>query len=123
MHNDPKANRKSTTPIKVCCTPDERQTIIDNAGHCGLSASNYLRAIGLGLLTNHPFDHRPIDKLLKTDAALNRALGLLKRWLIADDNYRLDSNHALRNQTIDAITEIDGERTAVKAFLQREVRP
>lgn len=123
MKTESTPNRKSTTPIKVCCTPDERQTIIDNAGQCGLSVSNYLRAIGLGLLTNHLFDHRPIDKLLKTDAALNHALGLLKRWLIADDNYRLESNHALRNQTIDAIAEIDGERTAVKAFLQRVIRP
>jgi hypothetical protein len=124
MKTESTPNRKSTTPIKVCCTPDERQTIIDNAGQCGLSVSNYLRAIGLGLLTNHLFDHRPIDKLLKTDAALGRALKLLKRWLVAaSDNDRLDNHRVLKSQTLEAIAEIDGERTAVKAFLQRVVKP
>jgi hypothetical protein len=121
MNNDPSSNRKSTTPIKVCCTPDERQSIIDKAGQCGLSVSNYLRAIGLGLLTNNIFDHRNIDNLLRTDAALGRALGLLKLWLAADDNYRLDSNRFLRTQTLETIVEIDGERTAVKSFVQRVV--
>ncbi|NOU15360.1 MAG: hypothetical protein HOO92_15610 [Methylococcaceae bacterium] len=116
------ANRKTTPPIKVCCTPAERQSIIDKAEQCGLSVSNFLRAIGLGLLTHTLFDHRNIDQLLKTDAALGLVVGLLKLWLIADDNNRLDSNHDLRKQTLEAISEIDDERTAVKTFLQRLVR-
>jgi hypothetical protein len=82
---DPISNRKQALPIKVFCTPVERQTITNSAYQCGLSVSHYLRAIALGM-DNTPYHKsqpnrradqnqsrvRPYYRVIKTAPKPNR---------------------------------------------------
>ncbi|MDP1773633.1 MAG: conjugal transfer protein TraJ [Methylobacter sp.] len=122
MINDSKPNRKNTPPIKVCCTPLERQTIFEKAEQCGLSASNYLRAIGLGMGVTSVIDHRKVDELVRVNGDLGRLGGLLKLWLSNDEKLRLDNKQLLRNQILDTLAEINNNQTAIKTIIQRVVR-
>lgn len=78
-------NRKHTLPIKVFCNPAERQAIVAKAGQCGLSASNFLRNVGLGIVIVSTVDHQKIDELVRINGDLGRLGGLLKLWLQSKD--------------------------------------
>jgi hypothetical protein len=89
-------NRKQTLPIKVFCTPDERQAIIEKAKECGLSVSHYLRAIALGLGNTRINDFNQTDEFIKTKVELGRIVGLLKLCLSHIENISLDSRALFR---------------------------
>jgi hypothetical protein len=119
MQIDSTANRKKTPPIKVCCTPDERQKIIGKAEQCGLSASRYLRAIGLGMGIKPLIDYRAIEDLMKVNGDLGRLGGLLKLWLTNDEKLRLENKIVLRNKILAALMEIESSQSAVRDVLQQ----
>lgn len=79
------ATRKSTTPIKVYCLPDEREQIKALAAAAGKTASSYLLAVGLGYRTKSLLDHRRVEELLRINGDLGRLGGLLKLWLTNDE--------------------------------------
>lgn len=122
MINDSISNRKNTSPIKVCCTSVERQTIFEKAEQCGLSVSNYLRAIGLGMEVTSVIDHRKVDELIRVNGDLGRLGGLLKLWLSNDEKLRLDNKLLLRNQILDTLAEINNNQAALKDIIQQVVR-
>ena len=122
MINDSKPNRKNTPRIKVCCTPVERQTIFEKAEQCGLSASNYLRAIGLGMEVTSVIDHRKVDGLIRVNGDLGRLGGLLKLWLSNDEKLQLDNKLLLRNRILDTLAEINNNQAALKDIIQQVVK-
>ena len=93
------SNRKQTLPIKVFCTPTEKQAITNSAYRCGLSVSHYLRAIALGLGNARIKDFSQTDELIKTKVELGRVLGLLKLCLSPTESIPLDSR-ALFRETV-----------------------
>ena len=115
-------NRKQTLPIKVFCTPDERQAIIENAKQCGLSVSHYLRAIALGLGNTRIIDFSTTDELIKTKVELGRIIGLLKLCLNRIENIPLDSRVLFRETVTDAIQEVEDNQANLKAIIQRAVK-
>lgn len=68
-------------PIKVYVTATERAEIEGRAEAAGLSASAYLRAIGLNEPVRSMADSKAVLDLLKINADLGRLGGLLKLWL------------------------------------------
>lgn len=91
--------RKETPPIKVYCLPEERALIEENAKQHGLSASSFLRNVGLGVKVSGVLDQDAIGELAKINADLGRLGGLLKMWLTNDERLAL-YNKAQLAQTI-----------------------
>jgi hypothetical protein len=115
-------NRKQTLPIKVFCTPDERQAIIEKAKQCGLSVSHYLRAIALGLGNTRIIEFSQTDELIKTKVALGRILSLLRLCLTLAEYFPLESRPRFRETVTDAIQEVEGNQANLKAIIQRAVK-
>ena len=117
------SNRKQTLPIKVFCTPTEKQAITNSAYRCGLSVSHYLRAIALGLGNNRIIDFSQTDELIKTKVELGRILGLLRLCLIQAENFPLESRPGFRETVTNVIQEVEDNQANLKAIIQRAVRP
>ncbi len=79
------ATRKASTPIKVYVLPDELVAIQVAADAAGLSASNYLRNLGLGFEPRSMIDQRQVVELAKINADQARLGNLLKMWLADDE--------------------------------------
>jgi hypothetical protein len=69
-------------PFKVWVTPDERTAIEENAAATHLSASAYLRTLGLGYQPKSLLDSQHVLELLKLGGDMGRLGGLLKLWLV-----------------------------------------
>ncbi|NOS75083.1 MAG: conjugal transfer protein TraJ [Methyloglobulus sp.] len=122
MNNDSTSNRKTTTPIKVCCTPDERQTLIEKAGQCGLSVSNFMRTVGLGIGVVSIVDHRKVDELVRINGDLGRLGGLLKLWLANEAHFKHISTHGFKDQILATISDIKANQTSLKAIIKQVVK-
>lgn len=79
-----KITRKSSTPIKVYCLPEERAAIEANAKAAGLSTSAYLLAVGQGYRVQGVTDFENVRELVRVNGDLGRLGGLLKLWLTDD---------------------------------------
>jgi hypothetical protein len=117
------SNRKTTTPIKVCCTPDERQTLIEKAGQCGLSVSNFLRTVGLGFGIVSLVDHRKVDELVRINGDLGRLGRLLKLCLTNDASFQYISPHGIKDQILATIADIKANQASLKAIIKQVVKP
>lgn len=73
--------RVQRKPFGVLLAPEEREKIESNAAAKGLSASAYLRTLGLGYEPRPALDAEQIDGLLKLGGDLVRLSELLKLWL------------------------------------------
>ena len=62
--------RKESTPIKVWVTPEEKAAIAAKADAHSLSASSYLRRLGLAMPVESTIDQRAILDLVKINADL-----------------------------------------------------
>jgi len=82
--------RKHSPMIKVCCLPKEKVAIETNAANCALSASAYLRNLGMHYQPKSVLDYRAVMELSKVNADQGRLGGLLKMWLSNDESFRLD---------------------------------
>ncbi len=79
------ATRKGTSPIRVWVTPEEKQEITDNAKAHGMSASSFLRTVGIGIPVVSKIDKMQVSELAKLNADQGRLGGLLKLWLTNDE--------------------------------------
>ena len=76
--------RKSESPIKVYCLPEERAVIENNARNAGLSVARYLREVGQGYQIKGVMDYQHVRELVRVNGDLGRLGGLLKLWLTDD---------------------------------------
>ena len=86
--------RKESTPIKVWVTPQEKAAIAAKADAHSLSASSYLRRLGLAMPLQSMIDQRAILDLVKINADLGRFGGLIKMWLTTN----ADLNQSARRE-------------------------
>ena len=86
MMNDEKKRitRKSSTPIKVYCLPEEEEQIETQAKRAGMSAARYLREVGQGYHISGVVDYEQVRELARINGDLGRLGGLLKLWLTDD---------------------------------------
>ena len=73
--------RVQRKPFAVLLAPEEREKIESNAAAKGLSASAYLRTLGLGYEPRPVLDAEHVDGLLKLGGDLVRLGELLQLWL------------------------------------------
>lgn len=69
-------------PFYVWVTPEERAAIEKNAAATNLSASAYLRTLGLGYQPKSLLDVKHVLELVKLGGDMGRLGGLLKMWLV-----------------------------------------
>lgn len=86
MMNDKteRVTRKSSTPIKVYCLPEEKEQIEAQAKRAGMSAARYLREVGQGYHISGVVDYEQVRELARINGDLGRLGGLLKLWLTDD---------------------------------------
>ena len=108
---------KNTKPhIKVYGTNDDLEKIKSSAEVAGLSASTYLKNIGVGYKINTVADYRKVEELSKINADLAR-LGNLLRLVMANDNKvkYFGQKHILK--MIDNLTDMQTEMKSIMAAL------
>ena len=119
---EPSGNRKDTLPIKVFCNPAERKLIIAKAGQCGLSASNFLRNVGLGIGIVSAIDHQKIDELLRINGDLGRLGGLLKLWLQTKDLSIWATRTVCQSQIQETLTLVRANQALIEAAIKQVVK-
>ena len=90
--------RKESTPIKVWVTPEEKAAIVAKADAHSLSASGYLRRLGLALPVESSIDQRAILDLVKINADLGRFGGLIKMWLTTNADFESLNSQGLQRR-------------------------
>jgi hypothetical protein len=102
-------------PFAVWVTPEEKARIERLAAASGLSASTYLRTLGLGHEPKSLLDAERVGDLLKACADLQRLGGLLKLWLtdrpgegaaVEDVRALLHSIGELRDQIVEKVAAV-----------------
>lgn len=106
MSENVRKTRKETVPIKVYVTPDEKIAITNNAESYSLSASNYLRNLGLGFSVTPTLDQEAVGALAKLNADQGRLGGLLKMFLTNDEKLRKFNENDLINGIEKCLSEI-----------------
>lgn len=84
MSDESSATKKKRPPIKVYCTPAEKEAIEANARAAGMSSARYLREIGQGFSVRGVMDYEKVRELAAMNGDLGRLGGLLKLWLTND---------------------------------------
>jgi hypothetical protein len=106
---------RGKSPFKVWVTPEEKARIERLAAASGLSASTYLRTLGLGHEPKSLFDAECVGDLLKACGDLGRLGGLLKLWLserpgegapVEDVRALLHSIGELRDQIVEKVAAV-----------------
>ncbi|WP_430886848.1 plasmid mobilization protein [Halomonas llamarensis] len=64
--------RKSSTPIKVYCLPEEKEHIEAQAKRAGMSAARYLREVGQGYKIKGVVDCEQVRELARINGDLGR---------------------------------------------------
>jgi hypothetical protein len=98
--------RRESSPIKVWVTPDEKAAIRAKAGAHSLSASSYLRRLGLALPVESTIDQRAILELVKINADLGRFGGLIKMWLTSNADFQSLSAQGLQRKLETTLTDV-----------------
>jgi len=98
--------RKGSPPIKVWLLPEEKEGIEESARRVGLSASAYLRNIGLGLTVRGVLDQHAVIELSKINGDLGRLGGLLKMWLSNDERLAVFKQDQIQHSILDALVQI-----------------
>ena len=120
MVETPSADRDNTRPrgkrpFTVWVTPEERARIERLARATGLSASTYLRTLGLAHEPRSILDAERVGDLLKACGDLGRLGGLLKLWLVdrpgqgvpeTDVRRLLNQIGELRDQIVDKVAAV-----------------
>ena len=83
-----KPKRRERHHIKIWCSAEDKALIEELARDVGLSASSYLRQIGLGYKPRAVVDLNEVQRLVAINGDLGRMGGLLKLWL--SDDPKLD---------------------------------
>jgi hypothetical protein len=92
--------------VKVWVTPEEKTVIAGKASAHSMSASAYLRALGLELPMHSTIDHRAVLDLVKINADLGRLGGLIKMWLTSNDSWESSSAQAIQRKLDVTLNEI-----------------
>ena len=106
--------RRESTPVKVWVTPEEKTQIAEKAAAHSMSASRYLRALGLALPIQSTVDQRAVLDLVKINADLGRLGGLIKMWLMSDRSFESQSGQAMQRKLDRTLNEIGALQKKMK---------
>lgn len=111
--------RKNSTPIKVYCLPEEKESIQRNADLAGLSTAAFLRKVGMGYEVESFVDVDQVRELSRVNGDLGRLGGLLKLWL-TDDVRTRNFSPVVINKLLEKIESTQDElRTIMDTILSK----
>jgi hypothetical protein len=90
----------------VWVTAAEKAAIAEKAAAHSMSASAYLRALGLALPIQSTIDHRAVLDLLKINGDLGRLGGLIKMWLSSNQSFESGSGQAMERKLDGTLNQI-----------------
>ena len=99
--------RRKLQPIKVYCSVEERRLIERQAETAGVSASEYLRSVGLSFPVKSRVDQQAGKEMLKTRADMARAGGILKIILKNDERLIGYTGEQIKKKTVEMLGEIE----------------
>lgn len=99
-------SRRNRFPLQVYCTEDEQAVIEDMAKTAGLSISEYLRRVGMGMPIQSIVDKQAVRELARVNADLGKAGGLLKMLLSNDERFLGYSGSHLKELTETTVKKI-----------------
>lgn len=111
--------RKGTTPIKVWVLPEEKALIELNAAQHGLSASAFLRRVGMGMEARGTIDQSAIRELAKINGDQGRLGGLLKLWLTDDKKLAVFDQAQLRKTIEEMLRRIESLQDEMREKLSQ----
>ena len=86
-------------------TPEEKAAIAAKADAHSLSASSYLRRLGLAM-PQSTIDQRAILDLVKINAYLGRFGGLIKMWLTTNADFESVSAQGLQRKLENTLSDV-----------------
>ena len=98
--------RRESTPVKVWVTAAEKAAIGEKAGAHSMSASAYLRSLGLALPIQSTIDQRAVLEMLKINADLGRLGGLIKMWLTSNESFESGSAQVMQRKLDGTLDQI-----------------
>lgn len=110
--------RVRVEPIKVCCTSTEREVILAGAEGVGLTASAYLRRLGLGYRPPSIVELEAVDTMLTISADAGRLGGLLKMFLADDQRLKKFAPTDMRPVIQKALVKIGEAQTELRAVAE-----
>jgi len=110
--------RRESAPVKVWVTQEEKTVIAQKAAAHSMSASAYLRALGLELPVHSTIDHRAVLDLVKINADLGRLGGLIKMWLTSNDSWESSSAQTVQRKLDGTLNEIRALQKKMSERLQ-----
>ena len=90
--------------LRVPVSNEEEAVIKAKAHGAGLSVAKYMRLVGMGYAVQSRIDNQAIEQLLKINADLGRAGGLLKMWLTNDVKVKIVGRYEIED-TLQSIRE------------------
>ena len=87
-------------------TPEEKAAIAEKADAHSLSASSYLRRLGLAMPLQSTIDQRAILDLVKINADLGRFGGLIKMWLTTNADFESLSAQGLQRKLENTLSDV-----------------
>ena len=84
----------------------EKDAIVAKADAHSLSASSYLRRLGLAMPVESTIDQRAILDLAKINADLGRFGGLIKMWLTTNADFKSVSAQGLQRKLENTLTDV-----------------
>jgi hypothetical protein len=110
--------RRESTPIKVWVKPAEKAAIEAKADAHSLSASAFLRQLGLALPVQSTVDQRAVLELVKINADLGRLGGLIKMWLTSNESLESLGAQALHRKLEGTLNQIRVLQKQMSEWLQ-----
>lgn len=114
--------RRKLQPIKVYCSTEERRLIERQADVAGVSASEYLRTIGLNFPLKSRVDQQAVKEMLKTRADMARAGGLLKMILKNEERLLGYTGEQIKQKTVDMLDKIEVNMTKLNYICEYILR-
>ena len=101
------------------CSPEERETIEQQARSTGLSKSSYLLRVGMGYPIRSIVDHHQVEELVKINGDLGRLGGLLKLWLSKEQSVAGIEARTVR----ETLQKIEVAQEQMLGLMQKVLRP
>ena len=103
----PKSKEPKTKNIAVWVTEEEYLIIKNKAHYSALSTSSYLRTLGMNYRLKSKIDAIAVDELVKAKADLGRIGGLLKLWLVHNDNGKTNLGSKSYSEVQSIVNELE----------------
>lgn len=110
--------RRKLPTFRVYCLEEEYSAIAANAAAAGMSASRYLRSVGIGYRVRSVEDQKMAATLIRINADLGRLGGLLKALLTNDERFDGLAGEELQRLTISTIRGISEQQERLRRVVE-----